>query len=280
MLGENFKDSKNLLVFDTKKEAESFGKILSFVVSEGIVPVFTLAQAVDCFGRESGWFLTTKELFEANINWKYHTKKYSMFFDRNMDIAPDACITNLIDAGYSHSAHLSKPGSYKKDGDTISIRLPFEDTTIALSFFDTTIDEILVFDTHGQFLSKKDHISIPSLIDTRIVEEVETRDISKNLELFPLLGNSEVIFMNLDFWDPLYSVAKTCQKSIVFAGSTTEKSESIGMREVKITSLQELELLVKNSGKNVFFYTKHTKVITNFLEYNNLLSGGVKEVNI
>src|ERR1035437_9998935 len=116
-----------------------------------------------------------------------------------MEIAPEKCFTNLIDLGYTHSIHLSKPGSYKKDGDTISIRLPFEETTVVLSFFDTIIDEILIFDIHGQFLCKKETVFLPSILDITSVNEVETREISQNMELFSLLQNTEVIFMDLDF---------------------------------------------------------------------------------
>ena len=141
-----------------------------------------------------------------------------------------------------------------------------------MSFFDTLIDEILIFDIHGQFLSKKEYISFPSLVDTRAVEEVETRDVSLNKELFSFLQNSQVIFIDLDFWEPLRVVSTICQKAIVFAGITLEKSVDIGIKEPKIASLQELEILVKNFGKNVHFYTKHMKALKNFLEYNNLLA--------
>lgn len=127
LLAENYKDRKNLLVFDTKKEAEAFSKVLSFLIEERAFPIQNLAQAVDFFGRENGWFTTTKELFEASINWNYHVQKNTLPFERNMEITPEKCITDLIDSGYTHSVHLSKPGSYKKDGDTLSIRFPFEE---------------------------------------------------------------------------------------------------------------------------------------------------------
>lgn len=280
LLAENFKESKNLLVFDTKKEAEAFAKILSFTTKENVSPVFDLAHAVDFFGRENGWFITTKELFEVDINWGYYVQKNTILLERNREIAPEKCITTLIDLGYVHSSHLAKPGSYKKDGDTLSIRLPFEERVVALSFFDTTLDEVLIFDTHGQFLMKKDTIRLPSILDKRTVEEVETRAVSKNTELFLYLGNTQVIFTNLDFWESLQEMAKTCQKVVLFVGSTSEKSISMGIKEIKIASLQELEAIVKNFGKSVYFYTKHTKALRNFLEYNNLTSGSVEEVHI
>ncbi len=187
LLQENFEDGKNLLVFDTKKEAEAFAKILSFFTKESIVPVFSLPEVIDFFYRETGWFITTKELFELSINWKHHVQKNILLFERNMEKSPEKCITDLIDSGYIHSQHLSKPGSYKKDGDTLSIRLSFEERVIALSFFDTIIDEILTFDIHGQFLSKKESINITSLQDNRCFDDVETRDIFKNIELFSFL---------------------------------------------------------------------------------------------
>jgi transcription-repair coupling factor (superfamily II helicase) len=226
---------------------------------------------VDFFGLENGWFVTTKDLFETNINWAYHVRKNSLLLNRNKDIAPEICITSLIDAGYIHSAHLAKSGTYKKDGHTISIRPPSEDIVIALSFFDTIIDEILIFDTHGQFLTKKENISLSSIIDKRIVEEVEKRTTLENKELFSFLLDTQIIFMDLDFWDALGEVANDCRNSIIFCGSTTDISVDIAIKDPKIASLQDLELLVKNLGKNVSFYTKHTKALLNFLEYNNLL---------
>lgn len=148
LLVENYKDGKNLLVFDTKKEAESFAKILSFFTKESIAPVFNLSEAVGFIGAESGWFITTKELFELAINWRYHVQKNTLLFVRNMERSPEKCMTDLIDSGYIHSQHLSKPGSYKKDGDILSVRIPFRDNAVTLNFFDTIIDEILLFDTH------------------------------------------------------------------------------------------------------------------------------------
>jgi hypothetical protein len=140
-----------------------------------------------------------------------------------------------------------------------------------LSFFDTIIDEILIFDTHGQFLTKKENISLSSIIDKRIVEEVEKRTTLENKELFSFLLDTQIIFMDLDFWDALGEVANDCRNSIIFCGSTTDISVDIAIKDPKIASLQDLELLVKNLGKNVSFYTKHTKALLNFLEYNNLL---------
>lgn len=280
LLAENCKNGKNLLVFDTKKEAEAFAKILSFVAKEEVFSVFDLARTVDFFARESGWFVTTKELFEVAINWKHYVEKNSFFLERNGEVPPEKCIENLIDAGYAHSPHLSKAGSYKKDGDTLSIRLPFEEKVIALNFFDTVLDEIFLFDMHGQFLMKKDSIRLPSILDKRAFEEVETRPISFNTELFLFLKNTQVIFVDLDFWEPLHEVSNMCQKSLIFAGSTPLKSLDIGIKEPKIQSLQELEALVKNFGESVHFYTKHTKALRNFLEYNNLSSGKIEEVQI
>lgn len=280
LLEENFRDGKNLLVFDTRKEAEVFSKILASVAKKPIFPVFDLTRTVDFFGRENGWFITTKELFEAAINWNYHVQKNTLRFERNMEVFPDACITNLIDSGYTHSPHLTKTGSYKKDGDTVSVRFPFEEKVVTLSFFDTVLDEILVFDTDGQFLSKKEHISLPILSDERKLEEIGNREISSPTELFTYIRDTSIVFIDLDFWEPLPEVAKLCQKYVILAGSTPGKSTDISIKELKIPSLKELEILVKNSGKSVHFYTKHTKALKNFLEYNNLVPQTVEEVSI
>jgi transcription-repair coupling factor (superfamily II helicase) len=100
------------------------------------------------------------------------------------------------------------------------------------------------------------------------------------MELYPYLQDTQIIFINLDFWESLQQVAILCQKHIIFAGSTINRFIDIGIKEMKVTSLQELEILVKKFGNSVYFYTKHTKALHNFLEYNNLTSGSVKEVNL
>lgn len=121
-------------------------------------------------------------------------------------------------------------------------------------------------------MTKKESILLSSIIDKRPVEEIEKRTTIENKELFSFLLDTQIIFIDLDFWDALGEVSNDCRNSIVFCGSTTDISVDIAIKEPKITSLQELELLVKNLGKNVTFYTKHTKAILSFLEYNNLLS--------
>ena len=149
---------------------------------------------------------------------------------------------------------------------------------VSLSFFDTVIDEILLFDLQGQYLLKKDTVYLASLVDKRSLEDVEIRPSCSDSEIFSFLTGSLEVFMGLDFWDPLDEVSKLCQKPIIFAASQSGNSIDMGIKELKVPSLQELEILVKNSDNTVHFYTKHTKGITNFLEYNNL-KAQVKEVS-
>lgn len=223
--------------------------------------------------------MTTKEIFELAVRWKYHIQKYTLSLKKNDDIAPDVCITALIDAGYIHSSHLSKPGSYKKDGDTISMRTLFDEKIVSLSFFDTVIDEILLFDMNGQFIEKRDEYFFVHPNDDQAFSEEKTSD-PESSDIFHFLRDTNIIFVDLDFWDPIESVSNLCQNPIVFSGNPKNKSISIGILELKISSLQELETLVKNSGNRVHFYTKHMKALKNFLEYNNLAFGLLEEVNI
>ena len=95
---ENFKGGKNLLIFDTRKEAESFAKILALTTKEPIFFVFSLPQVIDFFSRENGWFVTTKELFEMAINSKYYVQKNSILLERNEEVSPDISIDNLINS--------------------------------------------------------------------------------------------------------------------------------------------------------------------------------------
>ncbi|EKD30564.1 MAG: Transcription-repair coupling factor, partial [uncultured bacterium (gcode 4)] len=279
LLGENFSTGKNLIVCDTQKEAEYFAKILSFSTQSKVSLLENVSSVVDFTCQDIGWFVTTKDLFEANIRWKYHIQKHTLHVQRNDEIGPEKLVNALIDAGYSHSPHLSKPGSYKKEGDTLSIRTPFDEKIVALSFFDTVLDEILLFDLSGQFMTKKEGYSFAYLTDNQKLHERGSID-PETSEIFFFLQNTTTIFIDLDFYDPLERVSNLCQKPIIFSGNPKDNSINIWVSEPKIASLQELETLVKNFGKNVHFSTKHTKVLRNFLEYNNLTSLTLSEVNI
>ena len=170
--------------------------------------------------------MATKDLFKANVRWEYTLKKHSLQLKRNEEIEPDVLITRLIETGYTHSPHLSKPGSYKKDGENISIRTPFHERIVTVSFFDTILDEILLFDINGHHIANKDIYILPDLSYNQAFEEF-IKIPPTTSGIFTFLQNTNVIFFDLDFWEPLIDVSKKCQKSIIFSNNSQTESISI-----------------------------------------------------
>lgn len=226
LLGQNLNEGKKLIICDTPIEAKNFAKILGFSTHSPVFFLEDTSSVVDFTCRENGWFIVTKDIFEVNVRWKYHIQKHALHLQRNDERGPEKTITELIDAGYIHSPHLSKPGSYKKEGDTLSIRTPFDDTIVALSFFDTILDEILLFDANGQFIGKKEEYFFPHLTDNQTFDTLGTLA-PETSEIFSFLQNTHVIFIDLDFWEPLENVSNLCQKPIIFSGNPRDNSVSI-----------------------------------------------------
>jgi hypothetical protein len=132
LLGGELQEWENLLVFDTKRSG-GIRKNLLFCDQRKRSPVFDLAHAIDFFGRENGWFITTKELFEIAVNWKYHAKN-TFVFERNMEIPPKNASRILsIQDMFIRCISPNREATRK----TLSIRLPLEEKCV-LSFFDTT----------------------------------------------------------------------------------------------------------------------------------------------
>lgn len=226
LLGENLGDGKNLIICDTSTEAKNFAKILGFHTRSPISFLEDISSVVNFTCRENGWFITTKDIFEANIRWKYSVQKHTFSVQRNDEMGPEKLVNTLIDAGYTHSPNLSRPGSYKKEGDTLSIRTPFDEKIVALSFFDTILDEILLFDLDGQFMTKKEGYIFTHLTDNRKLDNIGALG-PETSEIFLFLQNTTVIFVDLDFWDPLERVSNLCQKPIIFSGNPQDGSVNI-----------------------------------------------------
>lgn len=91
--------------------------------------------------------------------------------DRGQAISEQDCIESLITLGYSFDKDASEPGTYKKDGDSLTIVPKWSDgRKYVVSFFDTEIDDIL-------------HIHAPSLSAGTVTERVTNASIIRSKEV-------------------------------------------------------------------------------------------------
>lgn len=271
---------KKCLVFDNQADLRIFAKTLAFVTGQEATLISDTASLLHFLSSQDGYFLTTREIFTLRANIDYLEKKYTLPLSRKSELSIEDLIKTLIDFGYTHSPHLSKPGSYKKDGDTISIRSAFASDVYSLSFFDTALDEILLFDTVGNYRAKHDAYTLVSLTDNTPFESLQEGKTPEIPVLCPYLADTVTVCIDLDFFDGLDQVARHCPNCIVFSGNPLGKHTDLGIREPKIETLSDLETIVREHGKTVHFYTKHAKALRNFLEYNALTSGSIRETTM
>ena len=150
----------------------------------------------------------------------------------------------------------------------------------ALSFFDTTLDEILLLDTNGAIIGKREHISLIDLANTRDFEAEWEGSLLTPPEVCSKLVTTTVIFIDLDFFDTLDVVRRACPQTITFSGNPQGSHIDLAITEPYIEALPDLERIVKEHGESVYFYTKHTKALRNFLEYNSLICGNILETSL
>lgn len=115
-------EGKKIVVFDTEREVSAFMKIYPFVSGSEARRVDSLVSLLGLVTAQDGCFVTTTALLDHPIDVGYLRGIHTKTLSRNMELSMDDLVNLLIEFEYTHSPHLSKPGTYRKDGDIVSIR--------------------------------------------------------------------------------------------------------------------------------------------------------------
>lgn len=132
---DNFSSEKRAVIFENDAELRAFRKIYESISCS---QAYTIEKPEDIAGlifAKEGVFLSTKDIFESKVIDLYEYNKRTLHIQINDKKSQDSVINTLMDGGYIFDKNIEKSGTYKAEGDTLTIRTFYDDRVITLGFF-------------------------------------------------------------------------------------------------------------------------------------------------
>lgn len=211
-----------------------------------------------------------------SINTYVLEKKNMIHLQKNKETNISKLVQDLALFGYAYSEYASN-GTYKKIGDIVSITRFDWSFQYQISFWWETIENIYSIERkieNGEIIPlKKEEIEeIYLWRKCEIVFEWENAiiDLLDEKEIFTIIDSLEFDTN----YEKLQKIKNVCSFDIV--GTNSFEKINLHIDDVSIENIEKLkETLV--SKKN-YIYTKNTKLIENFVDYNGIENTSVSEV--
>lgn len=121
---------------------------------------------------KAGFFCGTTGIFDAQPRYEY-LRTVSTLFLRRGDVLPSRkLVERLMELGYEHSPHLSRPHTYSIQGSEAKIRDGRR--ILNLSYFDDEIDDLLIGDETGETTPVRLHEATIYIKDGEPLPETST----------------------------------------------------------------------------------------------------------
>jgi transcription-repair coupling factor (superfamily II helicase) len=266
LIGKNL-DSKNMIIFDKDEDLKSFSKIWKYFGFPGFTEVNDNGWILRFINSIDWIYFTTKDIFESKEITIYDLDKNTIDLVRWKTFDFENLLKNLTDFSYKHSAHLGAEWSFNREWDTINIRLDDSGNTYKISFFWDEIDEILKLvnnDVHS--VEKLDRIKISN---NSFVSSNKEKLLIDNLDLFLKSNDYHTYLIWVDFWMHKEELSKKL-KPTVFSDLPAHNAVDINIESFSVSSIQELLDTLKDVNRNIKIYTKNSRTIHNFIDYNDL----------
>ncbi len=141
--------------------------------------------------KKSGYiYIIHPHLLELQGTKEYIQKHTSIEFSRGDILSMESLIESLINAGYDHKDYLDESGTYKKEGNLVTITHPFEDEIIQVEYFDTEIDSIVISDRVKSKRIFVDSIILPIIEESKKIQRSEG---ILNDEILSLLPSRRIV---------------------------------------------------------------------------------------
>ncbi len=187
-------------------------------------------------------------------------------------------IKSLTQLWYTHS-DFGIPGSYRKLWDTVNITDFNKHCQYTISFWWEYIESITILNIDNDFQTSSNTQSITLWSNTSIYNSQEKTQES----LITLLTNSNALMVldQLDFSENYYEYKRLTSDLCSFDFIGNKENSTIcdlNITVPEISSIDDFKTLLSEKNKHIHIYTKNTKTITNFLEYNNLSLESLHEI--
>lgn len=209
--------------------------------------------------------------YEGN---RIHLERSSgLLMQRGIRITEESFIESLIALGYSHWDGTETPWTYLKNWGTLSLYDAILHQRVQFEWFDTELDSIIL---HHEWSRKH-------LTDFRISTCDESRILKRWEKLNPMLvellrkeSGTSIILSGIDF---------ISDKELLMEGADihmwdfhTHGGLSVDGSIPDITSIIDLEHILRDTTIDTQIYTRYRKTIQDFLEHNSITWIRVTEV--
>ncbi len=259
-------------------ELNNYKKIFDFL-SIWYQIINSQANLIDFLYNNNWFFIINSEILNTKIDKKQQLLYKSLNLKTWKTIEYQELIKKLNQLNYKFNEY-ENPASFNKKWDILNIYSPDYKKQYIISFWWDTIEEIQEIIKVWEI--RKDTKQLNNVYIWK-AEQIEENNDSNNNILDSILDiNKNIIIDNLDF-DKNYSKIITKSKNLISFNYLAEKKLKIIDLEIivpKIESSIDLKNHLLNTKKQIQIYTKKTKTISNFIEYNNLKNIKIIEVKL
>lgn len=272
------KENKNLsplIITEKEEKIELYKKLFSFL-EESLIEIKTEADFFDCLWKKEACFILSKEKLHT-INF-YNLQQRSIHIKKWSSYSLESIIEKLTSIGYHFKEH-KEAGSYKKQGDILTITNPSATFSYQISFWGESVEEIQSFKLREENKELREYAK----------KEEEEIVIGANQEIFEewkenivdILNQKEVFFIldELQFYKNYETLLTSLDNFIAFdaIGWNNGKEISLSFWDINAKDIENLKSIMQ--GKKNILLTKNKKLMDNFVHFNNLEKTQIIETN-
>ncbi|MGE4443767.1 MAG: DEAD/DEAH box helicase [Candidatus Altimarinota bacterium] len=263
MIQKNLEAQKNALIITKEENIKKYLKIFEYLELP-LTEITCLSQFIDFAKNSSGTFIVNYDLFFAKLpnNWELENK-FSIHLQKDTPCDLQELLKKLNDFGYTHSDFL-EGGNYKKNGDTLQVKLKNKKEIIFVNFWGDSIENIFI--ENGT--QSKDIETITFGKQQEINFYALENSFSK--ELISYIQDKKIILDNVDI---LEGAGELLELENIFSLDLLKNSsldqKNLDITDIFIDSLENLIKILQND-KKISIYTKNDSTLETFLEYNNI----------
>ena len=264
ILKENLEKKKNmLLIVEKESDKKMYEKVFSHL-SVGYKSVETIWDLIALQNEPQGiYVIEIDHLFEHVVDKKL-IKKNALSIHTWDTITQEEYLKSLSDIGYEFHEY-EKPGSYKKQWDTIHIYDFDGITTYKISFWWNQVDEI-----HREVSRKSKKIPKLHLWWTLSIFS----ETSSENTLFSILKDENIftVLDGIEFHSEYQDMCKKLQDFVSFdiIGNKNLKIQDLEIESLHCNSLKKFKELLQNDCKEKVIITRNIKLIENFLQEHDI----------
>lgn len=197
-----------------------------------------LDMIVNGVKRKKIWLITHVAAITRPIVSRTIFAEYSRTLTLGTEVEREALIQYLIQVGYERVPVVSKPGEFAIRGDVVDIFSPNYDEPLRLSFFDTELEYIFVFDTQNQLTKNR--------LSTVTILPLSDQFMKEQTSILSYFDHYHLIFHQKERIDATYE--HMCQDALQFTekNETNEQQLFIPLESLQIANMPQLTFSALN----------------------------------